>query len=61
VPCPTPTAELDRLRSESEQLERDLDRAAREERALRVEREDAARRIAAAESTLDSLANGRTP
>lgn len=61
TPCPTPTTELDRLRSESERLEQDLDRAAGDERSLRAEREEAAQRIGAAEVALDSLAQGRTP
>ncbi|HYR69562.1 MAG TPA: hypothetical protein VER77_06735, partial [Candidatus Dormibacteraeota bacterium] len=54
APCPTPTTELDRLRNESERLEQDLERATREERALSGQREEAGRRIAAAQAALDS-------
>ena len=56
APCPTPTTELDRLRGETERLERDLARTTREDRALAARRDEAARRIAAAQAALDSLA-----
>jgi len=56
APCPTPTTELDRLRNESERLEQDLERATREERGLSAQREEAGRRIAAAQAALDSIA-----
>ncbi|HEY6221924.1 MAG TPA: hypothetical protein VIX13_05245 [Candidatus Eisenbacteria bacterium] len=56
APCPTPTTELDRLRGESERLEQDLERATREERAVSAQREEAGRRIAAAQAALDSIA-----
>jgi len=56
APCPTPTTELDRLRDQSERLEQDLARATREERALSAQREEAGRRIAAAQAALDSIA-----
>jgi hypothetical protein len=59
APCPTPTTELDRLRSESERLEQDLTRATREERALSGQREEAGRRIAAAQAALDSIARAK--
>ena len=56
APCPTPTTELDRLRNESERLEQDLARATREDRALSGQRDEAGRRIAAAQAALDSIA-----
>ena len=59
APCPTPTTELDRLRGQSEKLEQDLAGATREERARSADREEAARRIAAAQAALDSLAGAK--
>ena len=56
APCPTPTTELDRLRGDSERLEQELTGATREERTRSADREMAARRIAAAQAALDSIA-----
>ena len=55
APCPTPTTALDRLRNESERLEQDLARATREERAMSAQRDEAGRRIAAAQAAIDSI------
>ena len=59
APCPTPTTELDQLRDRSERLEEDLARATREDRKVSAEREEAARRIEAAQAALDSIARAK--
>ena len=59
VPCPTPTAELDSLRGDSERLEEDLTRAESEARRLQADRDQAVKRVRAAEAALDSLARAR--
>lgn len=59
APCPTPTTELDRLRSESERLEREMDEASLVQDAADEEREEALRRLAEAEAALDSIADAR--
>jgi len=46
---------LDRLRAESQQAERDLDQATQADRELRAQRDEASRRVAAAQAALDSL------
>jgi cytochrome c-type biogenesis protein CcmH/NrfG len=56
APCPTPTTELDQLRDRSERLEQDLTRATSEDRKVSAQREEAARRVAAAQAALDSIA-----
>lgn len=55
APCPTPTTELDRLRAESQKVEGELDQATVADRELRVKRDAALRRTAAAQAALDSL------
>lgn len=55
APCPTPTAELDSLRTVAEGLERDVDRETAESRAMEARRDQAARRVEAAQAALDSL------
>ncbi|HEU5312054.1 MAG TPA: hypothetical protein VFV24_11425 [Candidatus Eisenbacteria bacterium] len=59
APCPTPTTELDRLRTESERLEREMDEASSADDAANEEREEAMRRVAEAEAALDSIADAR--
>jgi len=59
APCPTPTTELDRLRDENERLEQDLTQATRDERAISARRDEAGRRIAAAQAVLDSIARAK--
>jgi len=59
APCPTPTTELDRLRGESERLDKELERATREERAMSTRRDEAGRRITAAQAALDSIARAK--
>jgi len=59
APCPTPTTELDQLRDRSERLEQDLARATREDRKVSAQREEAGRRIAAAQAALDSIARAK--
>lgn len=59
VPCPTPTDQLDRLRSETERLREDTERAQAEEEALGARRDAAAERAEAAQARLDSLMEGR--
>lgn len=59
APCPTPTTELDRLRGENERLEHDLARATRDDRTIAAQREEAARRVAAAQAALDSIAGAK--
>jgi hypothetical protein len=46
---------LDQLRTQSQQLEKEVDQATEEERRLREEKDEALRRIEAAQSALDSL------
>lgn len=55
APCPTPTTELDRLRTESQKVEGDLDQATVADREQRVKRDTALHRIEAAQAALDSL------
>ena len=55
APCPTPTSEIDRLRTESERLQADLDRAAARERELRSARDAASLKLGSAQAALDSL------
>jgi len=59
APCPTPTTELDRLRTESERLEREMDEAGSADAAANEEREEALRRLAEAQAALDSIAEAR--
>ena len=59
APCPTPTTELDQLRARSERLEEDLARATREDRKVSAQREEAGRRIEAAQAALDSIARAK--
>jgi hypothetical protein len=59
VPCPTPTAELDSLRGQSEQLDQDLTRAESEARRLEKGRDQARSRVEAAQAALDSIARAR--
>ncbi len=59
VPCPTPTAELDRLRNETDRLREEAEAKAAEEEALGARRDDAAQRVEAARARLDSLRVGR--
>ena len=59
APCPTPTTELDQLRDRSERLEEDLARATREDRKVSAQREEAGRRIEAAQAALDSIARAK--
>jgi hypothetical protein len=60
VPCPTPTTELDRLRSESERLRQDAERAQSEEEAWGARKEAAAQRLRDIEARNDSLAGARS-
>ncbi len=55
VPCPTPTTELDRLRSETERLREDTERVQTEEGAWEARRDAAAQRAEDAQARLDSL------
>jgi hypothetical protein len=56
VPCPTPTAQLDLLREETERFRDETERAQAEEGAWDARREAAARRVSDIEARLDSLA-----
>jgi ABC-type phosphate transport system auxiliary subunit len=56
VPCPTPTSQLDRLRSETERLRQDADRAQAEQGAWDARRQAAAQRVSGIQARLDSLA-----
>ena len=56
APCPTPTTELDSLRTVAESLEREVDRETAESRKLEARHDAAARRVEAAQAGLDSLA-----
>lgn len=58
APCPTPTTELDSLRTEADHLEAEVDRETAQERALQARRNEAARRAGSAQAALDSLAGG---
>jgi len=60
APCPTPTTELDSLRTVSERLENQVDRETAEGRTLEARRDQASRRAAVAEAALDSLAGVRS-
>jgi hypothetical protein len=55
APCPTPTTELDRLRTESQAAEGKLDQATEADRELKAKRDAASRRIETAQAALDSL------
>lgn len=55
VPCPTPTAQVDRNRVEAEQARESVARARAEERAARAVRDEAHRRASEAQAVLDSL------
>ena len=59
APCPTPTTELDSLRTVSERLENQVDRETAEGRTLEARRDQASRRAAVAGAALDSLAGVR--
>ncbi len=59
VPCPTPTLELDHLRSETERARADTERAQAEEDAWVARKEAATQRVLAAQARLDSLAAAR--
>jgi hypothetical protein len=59
APCPTPTTELDQLRTTSERLESEMEEATRSEEVSREEREEQLRRITAAQAALDSIADAR--
>ncbi|HZV91179.1 MAG TPA: hypothetical protein VFF34_04115 [Candidatus Nitrosocosmicus sp.] len=56
VPCPTPTTELDSLRTAAEGLESQVDRETSEGRTLEARRDREVERAAAAQAALDSLA-----
>jgi hypothetical protein len=56
IPCPTPTTELDSLRTAAEGLESQVDRETSEERTLEARRDREVERAAAAQAALDSLA-----
>jgi hypothetical protein len=60
VPCPTPTTQLDSLRTVSEGLENQVDRETAEGRTLEARRDQAAHRAAVAEAALDSLSGVRS-
>jgi outer membrane murein-binding lipoprotein Lpp len=55
APCPTPTAELDSLRTVAEGLESQVDRETAEGRTLEARRDQEVKRAAAAQAALDSL------
>lgn len=55
APCPTPTAVLDGLRSDTERLDERVGRARGAERAERQRRDEAARRVAVTRAALDSV------
>lgn len=60
APCPTPTAELDQLRTQTEELGKEVDQATAAERHAADARDGAARRVQSAQAALDSLhATGR--
>jgi hypothetical protein len=59
APCPTPTTELDRLRTTSERLESEMEESARSEEVSEQEREEALRRLTEAQAALDSIADAR--
>jgi hypothetical protein len=59
APCPTPTTELDQLRTTSERLESELEEATRSEEVSREEREEQLRRLTEAQAALDSIADAR--
>ncbi|HEX7078809.1 MAG TPA: hypothetical protein VF363_10320 [Candidatus Eisenbacteria bacterium] len=56
VPCPTPTADLDRHREESMEAQREVGRAVAEERALKERRDQTRSRLEAAQAAADSMA-----
>ena len=58
--CPTPTTELDSLRTVSDRLESQVDRETADGRTLETRRDQAAHRAAVAEAALDSLAGVRS-
>lgn len=60
TPCPTPTTQLDSLRTVSEGLENQVDRETAEGRTLEARRDQAAHRTAVAEAALDSVAGVRS-
>ena len=55
APCPTPTSELDQLRTQARQLGQEVDQATAAERNAAAERDVAVRRLATARAALDSL------
>ena len=55
APCPTPTTELDSLRTVAEGLESQVDRETAEGRTLEARRDQQAARAATAQAALDSL------
>jgi hypothetical protein len=57
VPCPTPTAELDRLRGETERIREASEQAAGEEEAWGARKEAAEQRLRDIEARRDSLAD----
>jgi hypothetical protein len=56
APCPTPTTLVDRHRSEAEALQENLGRMEDEDASLQEQRDEAIRRIEAAQAAQDSLA-----
>jgi outer membrane murein-binding lipoprotein Lpp len=59
APCPTPTTELDQLRSKAERLEQEMDQVTRKEDEGGEEREAAQRRVAEAQAAIDSIVDAR--
>lgn len=60
APCPTPTTELDSLRTVAEGLESQVDRETAEGRTLEARRGREVKRVAAAQAALDSLAGAHS-
>lgn len=60
APCPTPTTELDSLRTVAEGLESQVDRETAEGRTLEARRDREVKRAAAAQAALDSLAGAHS-
>jgi len=55
APCPTPTSELDQLRTQAEEMGKEVDQATTAERQAAEARDGAARRVQTAQAALDSL------
>jgi outer membrane murein-binding lipoprotein Lpp len=55
APCPTPTTELDQLRSRSDRLEHEMEQVTQKDDEIGEAREGALRRVTEAQAEIDSI------